>query len=233
MQRRRRVEDDLTLLRSLQRRMDDLAVLYEWATAGEDVLADLDRGLNELQQEVEAAETKKMLGGEHDRTNAIVTIHPGAGGTESQDWAEMLLRMYLKWSERRGFKREMIDYQPGDEAGIKSATITLTGDYAYGLMAAEAGVHRLVRISPFDQAARRHTSFASVFVWPELPERRRHRDRRKRSAHRHLSCERCRRPARQCDGLCGPYHAHSDRHRRVVSERAIAAQESRAGDEGV
>jgi len=99
-----------------------------------------------------------------------VTIHPGAGGTESQDWAEMLLRMYLKWSERRGFTREVIDYQPGEEAGIKSATITLSGDYAYGLMVAEAGVHRLVRISPFDQAARRHTSFASVFVWPELPE---------------------------------------------------------------
>jgi len=170
MQRRRRVEDDLTLLASLKRRTDDLAVLVEWATAGEDVGADFERGIDELQQEVEAAETKKMLSGEHDRSNAIVTIHPGAGGTESQDWAEMLLRMYLKWSERRGFKREVMDYQPGDEAGIKSATITLSGDYAYGLMVAEAGVHRLVRISPFDQAARRHTSFASVFVWPELPE---------------------------------------------------------------
>jgi peptide chain release factor 2 len=132
--------------------------------------ADLQRGLNELQQEVEAAEVKKMLGGEYDRSNAIVTIHPGAGGTESQDWAEMLLRMYTKWSERRGFKREVFDFQPGEQAGIKSATISLTGDYAYGLMAAEAGVHRLVRISPFDQDKRRHTSFASVFVWPELPE---------------------------------------------------------------
>jgi peptide chain release factor 2 len=111
-----------------------------------------------------------MLGGEHDRKNAIVTIHPGAGGTESQDWAEMLLRMYLKWVERRGFKRELIDQQPGDDAGIKDATFTVTGDYAYGLLLAEAGVHRLVRISPFDQAARRHTSFASVFVWPELPD---------------------------------------------------------------
>ena len=131
---------------------------------------DLERGLNELQQEVEAAEVKKMLGGEYDRSNAIVTIHPGAGGTESQDWAEMLLRMYTKWSERRGFKREVFDFQPGEQAGIKSATISLTGDYAYGLMAAEAGVHRLVRISPFDQDKRRHTSFASVFVWPELPE---------------------------------------------------------------
>jgi peptide chain release factor 2 len=111
-----------------------------------------------------------MLSGELDAKNAIITIHPGAGGTESQDWAEMLLRMYLRWTERRGFGREVIDTQPGDEAGIKSATLTVTGDYAYGLLLAEAGVHRLVRISPFDQAARRHTSFASLYVWPELPD---------------------------------------------------------------
>ncbi len=170
MQRRRRVDDDRTLLLSLQRRTDDLAVLADWASAGEDVGADFDRALNELQQEVEAAETKNMLGGEHDGSNAIVTIHPGAGGTESQDWAQMLLRMYARWAERRGLKMEVIDFQPGDEAGIKGATVLLTGDHAFGLMSAEAGVHRLVRISPFDQAARRHTSFASVFVWPELPE---------------------------------------------------------------
>ena len=168
MQRRRRVEDDLTLLRSLRRRSDDLSVLLEWAEGGENVTADFSKGLQELRQEVEAAETRKMLGGEHDRTNAIVTIHPGAGGTESQDWAEMLLRMYLKWAERRGFKREILDYQPGEEAGLKSVTLTLAGEYAFGLMSAEAGVHRLVRISPFDQAARRHTSFASVYVWPEF-----------------------------------------------------------------
>ena len=128
------------------------------------------RALDQCEQEVEAGEVKKMLGGEHDRKNAIVTIHPGAGGTESQDWAEMLLRMYIRWAERRGFKKELVDFQPGDEAGIKDATITITGEYAYGLMLAEAGVHRLVRISPYDQAARRHTSFASVFVWPELPD---------------------------------------------------------------
>jgi len=170
MQRRRRLDDDLALRDSIKRRIDDLSVLVEWANGGEDVGADLARALDEFQTEIEAAETKKMLGGEYDRSNAIITIHPGAGGTESQDWAEMLLRMYLKWSERRGFKRELIDYQPGDEAGLKSATFTLIGDYAYGLMGAEAGVHRLVRISPFDQAARRHTSFASVYVWPELPE---------------------------------------------------------------
>jgi peptide chain release factor 2 len=145
-------------------------VLAEWIEQGESVDADFSRGLDELQREVEAAEVKKMLGGEHDRRNAIVTIHPGAGGTESQDWAEMLLRMYLRWTERRGFKRDVIDLQPGDDAGIKSATLTVTGEFAYGLLLAEAGVHRLVRISPFDQAARRHTSFASLFVWPELPE---------------------------------------------------------------
>jgi len=150
--------------------MDDIAVLVEWAEAGEPVAEDLGRALDDLSGSVESGETKKMLGGEHDRKNAIVTIHPGAGGTESQDWAEMLLRMYLKWAERRNFRTELIDLQPAEEAGIKSATFTVTGDYAYGMMLAEAGVHRLVRISPFDQASRRHTSFASVFVWPELPE---------------------------------------------------------------
>ncbi len=132
------------------------------------MLADLARALDALDLQVEAAETKKMLSGEHDFANAIITIHPGAGGVESQDWAEMLLRMYLKWAERRGFKREMLEYQPGEEAGLKSVTFTLSGEYAFGLMAAEAGVHRLVRISPFDQAARRHTSFASLYVWPEF-----------------------------------------------------------------
>ncbi len=170
LQRRRRLEEDIALSTSLGRRVDDLAVLVEWLEAGEPVLDDLARGLDELSAAVDAGETKKMLGGEHDRKNAIVTIHPGAGGTESQDWAEMLLRMYLRWTERRGFKRDVIDLQPGDEAGIKGATMTIVGDYAYGLMLAEAGVHRLVRISPFDQASRRHTSFASVFVWPELPD---------------------------------------------------------------
>jgi peptide chain release factor 2 len=170
LQRRKALEADVTLSASLKRRADDVAVLVEWMQAGEEVLADLARGLDELETEVTAGETKKMLGGEHDRSNAIITIHPGAGGTESQDWAEMLLRMYLRWSERRGFKREVMDMQPGDEAGIKSATLAIYGDYAYGLLLAEAGVHRLVRISPFDQAARRHTSFASLYVWPELPE---------------------------------------------------------------
>jgi peptide chain release factor 2 len=145
-------------------------VLLDWAGQGEEVTADLAKALDALGEQVEAAEIKQMLSGEHDNANAIVSIHPGAGGTESQDWAEMLLRMYLKWAERRGFKRELLDYQPGEDAGLKSVTFTLSGEYAFGLMSAEAGVHRLVRISPFDQAARRHTSFASLYVWPELEE---------------------------------------------------------------
>ena len=168
LQRRRRLQDDIDLTESIHKQEADLAVLAEWAAAGEDVSGDLAAGLDRLEEQVEAAETKRILGGEHDRANAVMTIHPGAGGTESQDWADMLLRMYLKWAERRGFKRDILDYQPGDEAGLKSATLTITGEYAYGLLLAEAGVHRLVRISPFDQAARRHTSFASVYVWPEL-----------------------------------------------------------------
>lgn len=170
LQRRRRLQEDFDLADSLRRKADDLAVLFEWADQGEDVAGDLAAGLVDLREEVEGAEIRKMLGGEHDQRNAIVSIHPGAGGTESQDWAEMLLRMYLRWAERRGFSREVIDAQPGDEAGVKSATVTVDGDYAYGLLLAEAGIHRLVRISPFDQASRRHTSFASVFVWPELPD---------------------------------------------------------------
>jgi peptide chain release factor 2 len=170
MQKRRRLEDERTLAAALRRQTDDLGVLFDWARQGEDVNADLTRGLEQYARDIEEGEIRTMLSGDMDRKNAIVTIHPGAGGTESQDWAEMLMRMYVRWSERRGFKREIIDLQPGDEAGIKSATFTVVGEYAYGLLSAEAGVHRLVRISPFDQAARRHTSFASVYVWPEIPD---------------------------------------------------------------
>ncbi len=117
---------------------------------------------------VSGLETKTLLAGENDRLNAIVTIKPGAGGTESQDWAEMLLRMYMRWSEQKSFRASLVDSTPGEEAGIKSATVLIEGENAYGMLAGESGVHRLVRISPFDQAARRHTSFASVFVIPEI-----------------------------------------------------------------
>ena len=115
-------------------------------------------------------ELSQMLGGADDRRNAIVSLHPGAGGTEAQDWAEILLRMYLRWADRRGYRKEILEYQPGEEAGLKSVTFTVEGDYAYGYLKAEAGIHRLVRISPFDANSRRHTSFASVFVYPEIDE---------------------------------------------------------------
>ncbi len=124
--------------------------------------------LTRFESSVHQLRVELLLSGEHDESNAILAIHPGAGGTESQDWAQMLLRMYVRWAERKGYKVETLDFQAGDEAGIKSATLSLTGPYSYGYLKAEAGVHRLVRISPFDANKRRHTSFASVFVYPEL-----------------------------------------------------------------
>lgn len=154
----------------MARRLADLDAYFELMREGENVAGEMRAELDALREEIERLETATLLSGEHDRLNAIVTIHPGAGGTESQDWAEMLLRMYRRWAERRGFKLALVDYQAGEEAGLKSVTFTVTGEYAYGLLAAEIGVHRLVRISPFDAAARRHTSFASVFVSPEIDE---------------------------------------------------------------
>ena len=220
LQRRRRLQEDVDLAESLRTRSDDLDVLFEWASQGESVADDLAAGLDALQQQVEAAEIKKTLSGKHDALNAIVSIHPGAGGTESQDWAEMLLRMYLRWAERRGFTRDVIEAQPGDEAGVKNATVLISGAHAYGLLLAEAGVHRLVRISPFDQAARRHTSFASVFVWPELPD-----DVEVDIDEKDLPVERRGRAARQRHRLGGAHHPSPDRPRRVVPERAIPASQ--------
>jgi peptide chain release factor 2 len=136
-----------------------------------ELLKELDRELNSAETYLAELETKTLLSGESDHLNAIMTIKPGAGGTESQDWAAILLRMYLRWAERKGMSAEVLDETPGEEAGIKSATIQFSGETAYGLLAGETGVHRLVRISPFDQAARRHTSFASVFVIPEIDDR--------------------------------------------------------------
>ena len=232
LQRRRRLEEDRDLSESLRKRLEDLTVLVEWGEAGEPVADDLGRALDDLSAQVDAGETKKMLGGEHDRKNAIITIHPGAGGTESQDWAEMLLRMYIRWTERKGFKREVMDFQPGDEAGIKSATLTIAGDYAYGMLLAEAGVHRLVRISPYDQASRRHTSFASLYVWPELPD----------DVDVEIDEKDLRVDTYRSSGAGGQHvnvtdsairtHAHTHRHCRLLSERAFTAQEPRAGDEG-
>jgi peptide chain release factor 2 len=173
LRERRGLERRLQTVEKLRADAEELAAWQELMAGDEDAVAsdaDLELFLTRLQADLDRLELEWTLSGPDDDKSAIVAIHPGAGGTESQDWAEMLLRMYLRWTERRGFRRELIDYQPGEEAGLKSATFTVAGEYAYGLLSAEAGVHRLVRISPFDSAARRHTSFASVYVWPELPE---------------------------------------------------------------
>ena len=150
--------------------MDDVGALVELAREGEPVLDELAAHLKDTETFVDRVETKVLLSAENDGLNAIVNIHPGAGGTEAQDWAEMLMRMYLRWAEQNGFKTQMLDYQDGEEAGIKSVTFNVIGEYAYGYLASETGVHRLVRISPFDANKRRHTSFASVAVYPEIDE---------------------------------------------------------------
>jgi peptide chain release factor 2 len=170
MRERKRLESQVAADEELVRRTGDIEAYFDLAREGEDVLADLERDIKDLAVFAEELEARTMLNGEADAMNAIVTVHPGAGGTESQDWAEMLLRMYLRWAEQQGFKTEMNDYQDGEEAGIKSATFTIMGEYAFGMLAGESGVHRLVRISPFDSAKRRHTSFASVYVSPEIDE---------------------------------------------------------------
>jgi peptide chain release factor 2 len=154
----------------LVKELDDFRVLLELAADQEDVetLEEVSIGLGDLARQVRALELQTALSGEYDKGNAILSINPGAGGTESQDWAQMLLRMYLRWAESKGFTTEIIDLLDAEEAGIKSATVTITGPYAYGYLRADMGVHRLVRISPFDASKRRHTSFASVFVYPEI-----------------------------------------------------------------
>ncbi len=170
LREKRRVERELGRLDGLNTAIEDAEVLLELAEEADDADA---RGealqkVGEAERELEDAELQRLLGGEHDGGNAILSINAGAGGTDAADWAEMLLRMYLRWAERSGFGAEVLDAQPGDEAGLRSATVTISGDYAFGYLRTEQGVHRLVRISPFDAQHRRHTAFASVSVYPEL-----------------------------------------------------------------
>ena len=168
MQERKKLESAIEQERQLASLISDIDTLIELGNEGEDVAADLEREIGRLRQLTEHLETEMLLSGENDHRSAIMTIHPGAGGTESQDWAEMLLRMYLRWAERNRFEAIVTDRQEGEGAGIKSATIEINGENAHGLLQSEIGVHRLVRISPFDANARRHTSFASVFVIPQI-----------------------------------------------------------------
>jgi peptide chain release factor 2 len=170
LRQRSRLQAAIDKADQFRRDVEDAAVLIEFASEDEASLKELQTALARLELEVEEGETEMLLSGPNDTRDAIVTINAGAGGTDAQDWAQMLLRMYLRWAERRGFKTEIVDEQPGKEAGIKSATFTVAGEYAYGLLMAEAGVHRLVRLSPFNAGSSRETSFASVFVYPDIQE---------------------------------------------------------------
>ncbi|HZR80227.1 MAG TPA: peptide chain release factor 2 [Candidatus Binatia bacterium] len=171
LRERSSVQAKLAGFARLQEGAEEVRLYLDMAAEGEsDALAEAEPRLEQLAAETAKLEFERMLGGEHDRSNAIVTIHPGAGGLEAQDWAEMLMRMVLRWAERRGYKAQMVDELPGEGAGIKSATFTVEGEHAYGYLKAEAGVHRLVRISPFDANARRQTSFAAILVSPEIEE---------------------------------------------------------------
>jgi peptide chain release factor 2 len=168
--KRARVEKRIASGEAINTNDDELDVLLELQREGEHVDDDVERLVSQLASGITAIEMTMKLSGEHDERDVILAIHPGAGGTESQDWAEMLLRMYLRYAERKGWSSEIVDYQAGEEAGLKSVTVMVRGDYAYGYMKSEHGVHRLVRISPFDAAKRRHTSFASVYVYPDIDE---------------------------------------------------------------
>ncbi len=168
MQERKKLEAAIEQDRQLAALVSDIDTLLELGAEGEDVSADIEREIERLRRLTERLETEMLLSGENDHRSAILTIHPGAGGTESQDWAEMLLRMYLRWAERNNYEAVVTDRQEGEGAGIKSATVEINGENAFGLLQSEIGVHRLVRISPFDANARRHTSFASVFVIPQI-----------------------------------------------------------------
>jgi len=172
VQKRSLLQRSVNLWKDLAKESDDLEATLTLLEEEEDdsLLGECETIVSGLEKQLDAAELKAMLSGESDGNNAIVAINSGAGGTESQDWAEMLLRMYIRWGERNDYKTEVLDMQYGEEAGIKSATVNFIGDYAYGYLKAEIGVHRLVRISPYDSNKRRHTSFASVFVYPEVAE---------------------------------------------------------------
>jgi len=168
LRHRTRLTEEIESEQVLAQKAEDADVLVELAREGEPVTGELSAAVTAFETLLDERELHLMLTGEHDAGNAILTIHPGAGGTESQDWAEMLYRMYLRWAEEHGYRVEALDYQKGEEAGIKSATLMVRGRNAYGFLRAENGVHRLVRISPFDASGRRHTSFASVYAYPDL-----------------------------------------------------------------
>ena len=225
-----RLQRRLETYEKLEADTADLDGLVELAEEDPELDAELEETLASVEERLATLEEERLFTGPYDAGDALVTVNAGAGGTDAQDWAEMVLRMLMRWAERRGFKVELLEASPGEEAGIKSATFRAEGENAYGLYSAEKGVHRLVRLSPFDSANRRQTSFAGRRGRAGRRGGGRRRDRRRRPADRHLPRVRRRRPARQQDRLRRPHHAQADRHRRAVPERALAVVQPRDRD---
>ena len=231
MQERTALDEQLGALSRMEQELDDQVTLIELGEAENDqkVVAEAEAGLRKLKAEVARRELEALLSGEADANNCYLEVHAGAGGTESQDWANMLLRMYTRWAEQHGFKVDYIEETAGEEAGIKSATIEVKGRNAYGWLKTENGVHRLVRISPFDANARRHTSFASVNVYPVVDDRIKIDINESERPRRYAALRRRRRPACQQDRIGNPPDPHPDQYRGVLPERPFAAPQSRAG----
>ena len=231
MQERTALEDQLTSIGRIERELDD-QLTHDRARRGREGPEGHRRGrraLRKLKAEVARRELEALLSGEADANDSYLEVHAGAGGTESQDWANMLLRMYTRWAEQHGYKVEYLEETEGEEAGIKSATIQVKGRNAYGWLKTENGVHRLVRISPFDSNARRHTSFASVNVYPVIDDRIKIDIKESDVRIDTMRAERRRRPARQQDRIGDPADAYPDQHRGVLPERPLAAPQPRAG----
>ncbi len=229
MQERTALDDNLNALTRINQELDDQVMLIELGEAEKDqsVIADAEEALRKLKAEVSRRELEALLSGEADNNDTYLEVHAGAGGTESQDWASMLLRMYARWAEQHGFKVDFIEETRGEEAGIKSATIEIKGRNAYGWLKTENGVHRLVRISPFDSNARRHTSFASVNVYPVVDDTIKIDINEFRRSYGHDAFRRRRRPARQQDGIGDPADPYSDEYRRGLPGRPLTASQPR------
>ena len=229
MQERTALEDQLTAIGRIEQELDDQLTMIELGEAEKDqsVVADAEAALKKLKADVARRELEALLSGEADSNDSYLEVHAGAGGTESQDWANMLLRMYTRWAEQHGYKVEFLEETSGEEAGIKSATIQIKGRNAYGWLKTENGVHRLVRISPFDSNARRHTSFASVNVYPVIDDRIKVDIKESDVRTDTLRAQRRRRAARQQDRVRDPAHPYPDQHRGLLPAGPLAAPQPR------
>ena len=232
MRERNQIASAMEGVQKLETEVADALELIELAEADGDaaMVAEAMASLRAAAEEAKRREIESLLSGEADANDCYIELNAGAGGTEAQDWAEMLMRMYMRWAEQHGYKVQLMEESEGEQAGIKSATLQVTGPNAYGWLKTEAGVHRLVRISPFDANARRQTSFASVWVYPVVDDSDRDRDQRGRPEGRHLPRVRRRRPARQQDRKRDPHHPHPERHHRRLPDRPQPAPQPRNRD---